>query len=130
MGRIAWVLVGLMILAGLGYIVITSKPNDSVPQTDFASVQSDLTAGASLLDVRTKEEYEDGHFEGATLFPLQDIESGRLPDVAKDTTIYVYCRSGNRSSQASQLLKKAGYTNIVDLGGLSDVQKIGGDLSI
>ena len=129
MGRIAWVMIGLMILAGLGYLVINWKSSDGAQSSNFASVQSDVAAGAKLLDVRTQAEYDAGHFTDATLFSLQDIESGRLPDVVKDTTIYVYCRSGNRSSQAANILKKAGYTSVIDLGGLEDVRKIGGDLA-
>ncbi|NCU30438.1 rhodanese-like domain-containing protein [Candidatus Saccharibacteria bacterium] len=129
MNKIAWVVVSLLVLTGLGYLVINSKSDDKPQSKDFSSVQSDLRAGAKLLDVRTKEEYDSGHFAGATLFALQDIESGKLPDVARETKIYVYCRSGNRSSQAMDLLNKAGFTNVIDLGGLSDVQKIGGVLT-
>lgn len=60
--------------------------------------------------------------------PLHEIEAGRLPEVSKDTKLYVYCRSGSRSFQAKQLLDDAGFTNVVDLGGLRDVQMMGGKL--
>ena len=59
------------------------------------------------------------------LFPLQTIEAGQFPEVEKTNKIYVYCRSGNRSAQAEKLLKDQGYSNIVDLGAMSDVIALG-----
>ena len=94
----------------------------------FAAIQDDVKNGAKLIDVRTADEFKAGHFDNAINVPLDKIESGEFPTVAKNTTIYLYCRSGNRSSQAKQLLEKAGFTNIKDLGGLEDVQKLGGAL--
>ncbi len=74
-----------------------------------------------LIDVRTKEEFDDGHIKGAELMPLDELESlakDKLTDL--DQTIILYCRSGNRSGQASELLKNLGYTKIYDLGGIID----------
>ena len=97
----------------------------------FSDIQQKVTSGtAYLLDVRTSEEYNAGHFANATLYPVQTLEAGTLPPYAKDSTLYVYCRSGNRSAQASTLLKQAGFTNVIDLGGLTDVEQIGGTLAI
>lgn len=96
--------------------------------SEFAVIQSKIKDGAQLLDVRTAEEFDYGHFAGAINLDVEDIIAGKLPDAAKDTQLYVYCRSGNRSAQAVSLLKQAGFTNITDLGGLSDVESIGGTL--
>lgn len=96
--------------------------------SEFAVIQSKIKDGAQLLDVRTAEEFDSGHFAGAINLDVEDIIAGKLPDAAKDTQLYVYCRSGNRSAQAVSLLKQAGFTNITDLGGLSDVESIGGTL--
>jgi len=74
-----------------------------------------------LLDVRTQEEYEAGHIPGAICLPNETIEGQEpeeLPD--KDQTIFVYCRSGNRSRQAAQKLADMGYTRIVEMGGIGD----------
>ncbi|MCD4715008.1 MAG: rhodanese-like domain-containing protein [Clostridiales bacterium] len=74
-----------------------------------------------LVDVRTQEEYDEGHIEGALLLPLDQLETlseEQLTD--KDATILVYCRSGNRSAQASQLLVDLGYQNVYDFGGIVD----------
>ena len=93
---------------------------------EFAGIQDDIKNGAILLDVRTDSEFKTGHFTGATNLDIEDISGGKFPEVAKDTRIYVYCRSGNRSAQATSLLEKAGFSNITDLGGLDDVEAIGG----
>lgn len=79
-----------------------------------------------LLDVRTQGEWEnDGHIEGATLIPIEELSGrlGELPD--QDAEIVVYCRSGNRSNQAANLLAGAGYTNIYDMGGINDWKAAG-----
>ena len=74
-----------------------------------------------LLDVRTPSEYESGHIEDAVLLPLDQLNekaSEVIPDQEK--IYYVYCRSGNRSATAAQLLVDMGYENIYDLGGIID----------
>ena len=74
-----------------------------------------------LVDVRTKAEYDEGHIEGALLLPLDQLETlaeSQLKD--KDATLLIYCRSGNRSAQASALLLELGYTQIFDFGGIMD----------
>ena len=81
----------------------------------------DSETGYMILDVRTKEEYESGHIINATLLPNEEIGedvSDILPE--KEQKILVYCRSGNRSKQASEKLVKLGYTNIVEFGGIAD----------
>jgi rhodanese-related sulfurtransferase len=74
-----------------------------------------------LLDVRTLMEYESEHIKGAVLLPLDEIAEKAnevIPD--KEEVYYVYCRSGNRSATAAQLLVDMGYENIYDLGGIID----------
>lgn len=74
-----------------------------------------------VLDVRTEQEYASGHIPGAVKIPNETIASGaiqQLPD--KEQLILVYCRSGNRSKQASEKLVNLGYTNIVEFGGIND----------
>jgi phage shock protein E len=74
-----------------------------------------------LVDVRTKAEYDEGHIEGALLLPLDQLETlaeSQLKD--KNATLLIYCRSGNRSAQASALLLELGYTQIYDFGGIMD----------
>lgn len=76
------------------------------------------TEGAVLLDVRTPEEYAEGHIEGSNNIPLQSIEKTQTVIKEKSTPIFVYCRSGARSTQATSILKRMGYTNVEDIGGI------------
>ena len=74
-----------------------------------------------ILDVRREDEFAEGHIPGAINVPnegIQDTEPSELPD--KNQTIYVYCRSGNRSKQAASKLVAMGYTNIIEFGGIMD----------
>ena len=72
-----------------------------------------------LLDVRTQAEYAQGHIPGAICVPNETIGDQEIPELPdKEQLILVYCRSGNRSKQASEKLVKLGYTNIVEFGGI------------
>lgn len=81
-----------------------------------------LKAGALLVDVRTRFEYDEGHIEGAILYPLDEINNDTVSTIFpdKETAIIVYCQSGNRSSQALEKLKSLGYTNVYDLGSINN----------
>lgn len=74
-----------------------------------------------VLDVRTKDEYDQGHIEGAVLLPVDEI-SAKAEEVLKDKKekILVYCRSGNRSATAAKTLIEMGYENVLDFGGIID----------
>lgn len=74
-----------------------------------------------ILDVRTRQEYEEKHIPGAILIPDSEIgerAEQALPD--KNQLILVYCRSGRRSKLASEKLVQLGYTNIREFGGIID----------
>ena len=76
--------------------------------------------GYIILDVRTAQEYSEKHIPGAINIANESIgteDISELPD--KDQLILVYCRSGNRSKQASEKLVKLGYTNIIEIGGIN-----------
>jgi len=78
-----------------------------------------------MLDVRTPEEYAEGHIKGAVLIPVQ-VLAERLAEVPKDKQVYVYCHSGKRSARASKLLAKHGFTNIENvMGGIVAWKKAG-----
>lgn len=74
--------------------------------------------GASVLDVRTPAEFAEGHIAGAVNLPLDQVEA-RADEVPGDRPVYVICRSGNRSAQASVILKKAN----------RDVRNVGGGMN-
>ena len=74
-----------------------------------------------ILDVRTPEEFSEKHIPDAMNIPNETIGTEEIPELPdKDQLILVYCRSGNRSKQASEKLVKLGYTNIVEFGGIND----------
>ena len=94
----------------------------------FQRVNSDEAAkmmaaeqGYLIVDVRTAGEYADGHIPKAINIPNESIGGAppkELPD--KNQRIFVYCRSGSRSVQASEKLAGLGYTNIVEMGGINN----------
>lgn len=74
-----------------------------------------------IVDVRTEEEFEEQHIEGAILIPdyeIEELAEEKLPD--KDATILIYCRTGRRSENASRALIEMGYTSVYDFGGIVD----------
>lgn len=84
-----------------------------------AKERMDNEKGIILLDVRTKEEYMEGHIKDALLIPVDDLEQEAEENLKdKDAVIFVYCRSGNRSATAADMLAKLGYSNVYDLGGI------------
>ena len=77
------------------------------------------TAGAVLLDVRTTQEYRDGHVPGSQNVPLQQLDKVEEVTENKETALYVFCHSGMRSRQAVSLLQAMGYTNVHNIGGIA-----------
>ena len=77
------------------------------------------TDGAVLLDVRTPDEYRQGHIPGSKNVPLQSIDRVNAVVENKGTPIFVHCLSGARSRQAAAILKQMGYTNVKNIGGIS-----------
>ena len=75
--------------------------------------------GAVLIDVRTAEEYRDGHIDGSVNIPFDRISSVENTVKDKSTPLYVHCLSGGRSGQAVSYLKQIGYTNVKNIGGIS-----------
>lgn len=69
-----------------------------------------------VLDVRTSAEFQEGNIPNATLLPLQDLEKS-MNKLNKDETYLVVCRSGNRSTHASEILTKNGFTNVYNMAG-------------
>ena len=88
---------------------------------DEAITMMEEESGYIILDVRTPEEFADKHIPGAINIPNETIGTEQIPQLPdKDQLILVYCRSGNRSKQASEKLVALGYTNIVEFGGIND----------
>lgn len=96
----------------LGYRQITMEE---------AAKRMEQEPAAIILDVRRPDEYQAGHIPGAINIPNETIGREALPQLPdKDQTILVYCRSGNRSKQASEKLAALGYTQVLEFGGILD----------
>ncbi len=109
----------------------STEPSETVE--DMSVIPEDLDAEIAkamerqsqdnvfVLDVRTDEEWNESHATGAVHWGLEEhLKQDELPDIDKDAEIYVYCRTGNRSGQAIKIMQTAGYTNLVNIGGLDD----------
>lgn len=119
-----WILLflGLLLLTACG---APTKNDQELVYLNITAEEAkklmDSEEGCIILDVRTREEYDQGHIPGAILIPNTEIEAKAadlLPD--KDQLILVYCRSGRRSKLAAQSLAALGYTNIREFGGILD----------
>ena len=113
------------IISGCSNVVKENSINDNesrVVEITAEEAKEEIEKGnVVILDVRTKEEYESGHIENSILSPLDEIKveaENILND--KDKKILVYCRSGNRSATAANLLVEMGYNNIYDFCGIKD----------
>ena len=119
MKKIIPFLMALLLLAGCGaqseestYRQVNAEEADSMMEEE---------SGYIILDVRTAQEYSEKHIPGAINIPNETIGTEDIPELPdKEQLILVYCRSGNRSKQASEKLVKLGYTNIVEFGGIND----------
>lgn len=93
------------------------EPWSTVPIQEAGSLLG--AENAIFLDVRTQEEYDQGHLPGAVCLPVETLMDGDLsillPD--KHAPLVLYCRTGHRSAEAAQVLSELGYTDITDLAG-------------
>ncbi|MHB8131593.1 MAG: rhodanese-like domain-containing protein [Mobilitalea sp.] len=98
-----------------------STPILEIISAETAKEMMDSSSDLIILDVRTEEEYNSEHIDGAILIPDYEIEA-KAEEILEDKskTILVYCRSGRRSALAAQILNDLGYTMIYDFGGIVD----------
>ncbi|MBC5735220.1 rhodanese-like domain-containing protein [Lawsonibacter hominis] len=108
----------LLLLTGCG----GNTSDSSYEQiTQEAAKEMMDTQEVIILDVREQDEYDSGHIPSAVLLPVGMIDEDTAAKVIpeKDSTVLVYCRSGNRSKTASAALADLGYTNIYEFGGIN-----------
>ena len=110
----------VVIIVGVVMLVMPNNvPTNTTAQISPAEYQSQFDGEPHfLLDVRTPEEFATGHIAGAANISVQTLAE-RLSEVPEDQPVVVYCRSGNRSAQAAQILQEAGYSSVYDLGGVN-----------
>jgi len=83
-------------------------------------VKQKIDDGALVIDVRSPEEFRDGAYPGARNIPISSL-GARLGELPKERPVVLYCASGARSAAAARALKQAGFTDVVNAGGLSDM---------
>jgi phage shock protein E len=81
-----------------------------------------LAEGASVVDVRSEDEFRDGAYPGAVNIPLHEL-SVRMGEIPRNRKVVLYCASGARSAVAARLLQQAGYAEVVNAGGLGDMPR-------
>ena len=117
MRRMIPVLLALLLLTGCG----GGEEEASYQQISQEEAKEIMdTQEVIILDVREQDEYDSGHIPGAVLLPVGTIDEDTAVAVIpeKDSTVLVYCRSGNRSKTASATLAELGYTEIYEFGGI------------
>ena len=123
MKKLLLTLLSLLPLAGCA---VQAPPVEQTPSyrqitMDEAAVMMETEQDYIILDVRRPDEFADKHIPGAINNPNETIGTEPIPELPnQDQLILVYCRSGNRSKQASDKLVALGYTNIVEFGGIID----------
>ena len=122
MKRILPLFLLLLLLTGCGGTASNSSSEDGYQQISQEEAKEMMdTQDVIILDVREQDEYDSGHIPGAVLLPVGTIDEETATEVIpeKDSTVLVYCRSGNRSKTASSALAELGYTNIYEFGGIN-----------
>ncbi len=121
-GALIPILLALLISAGCAAPAQQEAPYRQITMSQAVTMMNE-EQNYIILDVRTVEEFRDKHIPGAINIPNETIGTDDIPELRdKDQLILVYCRSGNRSKQASEKLAALGYTNIVEFGGINDWQ--------
>ena len=116
-----WVLPLIIILAvaviASVYLLTQKSDTSGMPATiTVQEAAQQFADGAFLLDVRTQEEWNQSHVEGAVLIPLAQL-AARSAELPADRDVLIICRSGNRSGQARDLLRNAGFDRTTSIGG-------------
>ena len=121
MKKIMLFLLSLLHLTGCAAVPVEQAPSYRQITMDEAVVMMEQEQDYIILDVRRPDEFAEKHIPSAINVPNETIGTDEIPELPnKDQLIMVYCRSGNRSKQASDKLVGLGYTNIVEFGGILD----------
>jgi len=109
----------VVVLVAVLAVILLNGPDKSTtlpPTISVTDAAERFAAGAFLLDVREQSEWNEAHINGAVLIPLGQL-SARLSEIPADRDVLIICRSGNRSAQARDQLRAAGYPNTTSISG-------------
>lgn len=110
----------------IALVAISTIALGACSSSDASSSRVDaaVIAESMIIDVRTPEEYVAGHLDGATLIDIKDASfDAKMAELDPNASYIIYCRSGNRSAQAVERMKEAGFTNLTDLGSLENASE-------
>lgn len=113
-----------LLLAALSLLAAGCGGDD--PTAAERAVDAVRAGDAVLLDVRSDREFAAGHAADVRHLDHADVLDGARPKLARDATIYVYCRSGRRAAEVERILERDGWTDVTSIGGLRDWQAAGG----
>jgi phage shock protein E len=113
----------LVATALLGAAACSSSGEDTASASASAS---DATEGRTIIDVRTPEEFAEGHLVDAVNLDLQSGQfAEEIVDLPRDGSYFLYCRTGNRSGQAEAIMRDLGFDDVVNGGGYADLEAAG-----
>jgi rhodanese-related sulfurtransferase len=115
-GKVSIIIITAIALIAVGVVITITANKKSLIDEEVERFRK--TPGAVLLDVRTVDEYASSHIPGSTNIPIQQIQNVEIVITDKSTPLFVYCRSGRRSGEATTWLKNAGYTDVTNIGGI------------
>ena len=124
-----WYIIGSMLLLVVLLSACVAKQQSTAEKPEYQKISAqqakeimDKGTYDIIVDVRTAQEYAQGHIPNAILVPNETITTSRRPDELPDlnAVLLVYCRSGNRSAQAVKKLVALGYTKVYDFGGIGN----------
>lgn len=116
----------LLLLLSVGLVQAQQeKPIDSIQVTN-ALLKKVQTGKVLLVDVRTPEEYTTGHLKNSLNIDYKnETFKTQIDKLDKKKTVYLYCRTGNRSGKSVEILKSIGFQNVYNIGGLEYLKSVG-----
>ena len=115
----SYILASILLVAIVSGCLSSTTPPEKTKYVDISVQQGKEMIDRGevfILDVRTREEYNESHINGSTLIPVQELDT-RLKELPRDKKILVYCRTGSRSATASDILVKNGFTQVYNMQG-------------
>ena len=116
--------ISLLLLITLSSCGTDNSANNTEKTSSIWETQSSVESNYLYVDVRTDEEWTEWHIDWAIHLTLADVEAGKTEILPKDKELRVYCRSGRRSAQAIEALKKQGFTNLVNAWWMKDINDV------
>ncbi len=124
----SYILASILLVAIVSGCLNSTTPSEKTKYVDVSVQQGKEMIDRDevfILDVRTREEYNESHINGSTLIPVQELDI-RFKELPRDKKILVYCRTGGRSVTASEILVKNGFTQIYNMkGGITEWKNAG-----